>query len=162
MPRDRVGDPVEGPATAVELPPLKHIRTSDLMPRDDEFVSMLCGFRRSGGLARGHEMASILARRCAGISELARLIAEGSVVHFDWRHDTWFPIFQFVGPSLAASPGVNRVLNEFRGVLDAWDTAHWFACPSAALVGLTPADAMESGPEWVLQAARCDRYLVDA
>jgi hypothetical protein len=54
------------------------------------------------------------------------------------------------------------VLSEFRGVLDAWDTARWFACASAALDGRTPADLMETSPDLVLQVARRDRFVVDA
>jgi hypothetical protein len=130
--------------------------------RDAEFLSMLCSYRRSGGLARSQEMASILASRSVSIGTLARWVVEGEVIHLQWQDDTWFPIFQFGGPDLSPSAGVSRVLMELRGVLDPWDTAHWFACPSAALSGRIPADAMEIDPDLVLHAARRDRYVIDA
>jgi hypothetical protein len=84
------------------------------------------------------------------------------VVHFDWQRETWFPMFQFAGPDMVPSAGVSRVLKELHGVLDAWDMALWFADPHAALGQTTPADAMALDPDWVLHAARCDRYLIDA
>jgi hypothetical protein len=130
--------------------------------RDAEFLSMLCSYRRSGGLARSQEMASILASRSVSIGTLARWVVEGEVIHLQWQDDTWFPIFQFGGPDLSPSAGVRRVLMELRGVLDPWDTAHWFVCPSAALSGRIPADAMEVDPDLVLHAARRDRYVIDA
>jgi hypothetical protein len=123
---------------------------------------MLCSYRRSGGLARSQEMASILASRSVSIGTLARWVVEGQVIHLQWQDDTWFPIFQFGGPDLSPSAGVRRVLTELRGVLDPWDTAHWFVCPSGALSGRIPADVMEVDPDLVLHAARRDRYVIDA
>jgi hypothetical protein len=130
--------------------------------RDAEFLGMLCSYRRSGGLARSEEMASILASRSVSIGTLARWVVEEEVIHFEWQDDTWFPMFQFGGPDLSPSAGVSRVLMEFHGVFDPWETAHWFACPCAALSGRIPADAMEIDPDLVLHAARRDRYVIDA
>lgn len=47
--------------------------------RDAEFLSMLFNYRRSGGLARSQEMASIFASRSASIGTLARWVFEGEV-----------------------------------------------------------------------------------
>lgn len=44
---------------------------------DAEFLSMLCNLRRSGGLARSQEMASIFARRSVSIGTLARWVVDG-------------------------------------------------------------------------------------
>jgi hypothetical protein len=131
--------------------------------RDEQFLDMLGGFRLSGGLVRGHEMASLLSKRSEdGTGTLARWMVEGEVIHFNWRHETWFPLFQFGGPNMVIRSGVGAVLDELRGVLDPWEIGQWFACPCAALGGRTPADAMAFHPVEVLQAARCDRYVVDA
>lgn len=131
--------------------------------RDHQFLNMLDGFRLSGGLAQGHDLIPLLANRSGlNIGTLARWIVEGEVVHFEWQHETWLPLFQFSGPDMALRAGVRQVLKEFRGVLDPWETAQWFACPSEALGGRTPADEVAIHPEEVLQAARCERYVVDA
>jgi len=123
---------------------------------------MLRGFRPGGGLARSGELTSILAGRSAHIGTLARWIVQGEVIHLDWQHDTWLPVFQFGRPEFAPSAAVKRVLDEFRGVLDPWDSAYWFASPSAALGGRTPAQALEADAELVFEAARLYRYGVDA
>lgn len=131
--------------------------------RDEQFLAMLGAFRLSGGLARGHEMASLLDRRSGEhIGTLARWVVEGEVIHFDWRQETWFPLFQFGGSNMVIRSGVGAVLDELRDVLDPWEIGQWFACPCASLGGRTPADAMALNPDGVLQAARCGRYVVDA
>jgi hypothetical protein len=131
--------------------------------RDEQFLDMLGAFRLSGGLARGQEMATLLARHSGdNVGTLARWMVRGEVVHFDWQQETWLPLFQFRGSNMAIRSGVGAVLDEFRDVLDPWEIGQWFACPCASLGGRTPADAMALNPDGVLQAARCDRYVVDA
>jgi hypothetical protein len=127
--------------------------------RDEHFLDMLGAFRLSGGLARGHEMASLLARRSGdNIGMLARWMVNGEVVHFDWQHETWIPLFQFGGSTMAIRSGVGAVLDEFRDVLNPWEIGQWFACPCASLDGQKPADAMALNPDGVLHAARCDPF----
>lgn len=157
MPMDRVNRPEELSGAAVARLPHIDIAQLPCRVRDEQFVNMLRGFRRSGGLSRGHDVASLLAGRTGlNIGTLARWIVEGEVIHFDWQQDTWLPMFQFGGAAMAPHVGVSRVLKELRGVLDPWEIAQWFACPSAALDGRTPADAMELDRDSVLHAARCD------
>lgn len=125
--------------------------------QDEQFVDMLRAFRRSGGLIRDRHLASLLVSRSASnIGLVARWIVEGKVVHFNWQQDTWFPMFQFVGPGMAPRTGVSGVLRELRGVCDPSDIAQWFAQPSPALGHATPADSMELDPERLVHAARCD------
>jgi hypothetical protein len=144
------------------MPPME-IAALQHSTQNEQFLAMLRSFRRSGGLARGHDVASLLASRSGlNIGNLARWIVEDEVVHFDWQCDSWFPMFQFGGPDMTPRPGVSRVLKELRGVFEPWDTAQWFARPCAALAGMTPADAMPLDPEKVWRAARCDRFVVDA
>lgn len=131
--------------------------------REEQFLTMLNGYRLSGGLARGHDLVPLLARRSGlNIGTLARWIVKGEVVHFEWQQETWFPMFQFGGQDMALRAGVIQVLKEFSGVLDPWETAQWFACPSDALGDRTPADDMALHPDRVLHSARCERYVVDA
>lgn len=131
--------------------------------RDEQFLNMLGAFRLTGGLARGHEVTSLLHRKIGlNVSTLARWVVEGEVVCFEWQHDTWFPMFQFSGQDLAIRLCVRQVLKEFDGVLDPWETAQWFACPSANLGCRSPADEMAHNPDLVLEAARSSRYIVDA
>lgn len=148
--------------------PRLRLRPDDERPvrpatRDEQFLNMLDAFRLTGGLARGHEVTSLLYRKSGlNVSTLARWVVEGDVVCFDWQHDTWFPMFQFSGQDLAIRLGVRQVLKEFDGVLDPWETAQWFACPCATLGCRSPADEMAHNPDRVLEAARSSRYVVDA
>lgn len=131
--------------------------------RDEQFLTMLNGYRLSGGLARDHDLVPLLNRRSGlNIGTLARWIVEGEVVHFEWQQQTWFPMFQFGGQDMALRAGVSQVLKEFSGVLDPWETAQWFASPCAALGGRTPADDMALHPDGVFHSARCERYVVNA
>lgn len=149
------------PAVA-PLPP-DDVRGWSHTVRHEQFLNMLDGFRLSGGMAQGHDLAPLLSSRSGlNIGTLARWIVEGEVVHFEWRHETWLPMFQFGGPDMALREGVRQVLKEFSGVLDPWETAQWFACPSEALGGRTPADEVAIRPDGVLHSARCERYVVDA
>lgn len=146
----------------VPLPP-DDVRGGSNATRHGQFLSMLSGFRLSGGMAQGHDLAPLLSSRSGlSIGSLARWIVEGEVVHFEWQRETWLPLFQFSGPEMALREGVRQVLKEFSGVLDPWETAQWFACPSEALGGRTPADTVALQPDVVLLFARCERYVVDA
>jgi hypothetical protein len=155
-PKERLSDAV------ARLRP-NHAPAPQCSARDDQFVGMLRAYRLSGGLARGHDLATLLASRSRlDIGTLARWIVSGEVVHFDWQQETWFPMFQFGGPDMAPRAAVSRVLKELHDVFDPWDTAQWFARPSVALANRSPADALGIDPDLVLHAARCDRYVVDA
>lgn len=162
MPERSHSAPSDLISTESPYPPTKARPAFTNAVRDAEFFGMLCGYRRSGGLARSQEMALIFASRSLSIGTLAGWVTEGGVIHLQWQDDTWFPMFQFSGPDLCPSAGLSRVLTELRRVLDPWYAAHWFASPSAALSGRVPADAMQTDPDLVLHAARRDRYVIDA
>lgn len=146
-----------------ELPGPADVREGRRTTRDEQFLAMLNGYRLSGGLARDHDLVSLLNRRSGlNIGTLARWIVEGEVVHFEWQQETWFPMFQLGGQDMALRAGVSQVLKEFSGVLDPWETAQWLASPSAALGGRTPADDLALHPDGVFHSARCERYVVNA
>jgi hypothetical protein len=115
MPGQRNGAPSDLGFTKSLYPQANTGPASTLGVRDAEFLSMLCSYRHSGGLARSQEMASILASRSVSIGTLARWVVEGEVIHLQWQDDTWFPMFQFGGPDPSPSAGVSRVLVELRG-----------------------------------------------
>jgi hypothetical protein len=123
--------------------------------RDEMFLSMLSSFRRSGGLARQRDMAALSACRPGpDAPTLAKWILEAEVIHFDWEFETWLPLFQFDTSDRLPSADVGMVLKELAVVYDAWESAQWFASPSSALAGQTPADAIQFDPDSVLRAAR--------
>ena len=135
--------------------------------RDQQFLSLLQSFRPSGGVSRSQGVTDLLFSRCGqDVGTLARWIVRGEVVHFDWQHDTWLPLFQFDLTTMTPHPSVAGVLKELAGVFDPWETAHWFASPCLALRGRTPANAVAgaaaSDAQAVLQAARYDRFVADA
>jgi len=139
----------------------------DILPirpttRDEQFLNMLGGFRLTGGLIRGLDLTLLLSKRSGmDVGRLTGWIVEGEVVHIDWQHETWLPMFQFCAPDMALHAGVQPVLKEFCGVLDPWETAQWFALESPSLGSRTPADAMALHQDQVLHAARCDRFTLD-
>lgn len=139
----------------------------DALALDRRFLSLLQSFRPSGGVSGAQGVADLLFTRSGQhVGRLARWIVRGEVVHFDWQHDTWLPMFQFDLATMTPHPSVAGVLKELAGVFDPWETAQWFASPCLALLGRTPASAvagaLPSDAQAVLQAARYDRFVADA
>ena len=131
---------------------------SDLADR--QLTAMLSGYRRTGGVASGEVVASLLRQRSEQpISLLARWIVARQVVCFVWRSQTWLPLFQFDLARMEVQPGAKNAIAELSGAFDDWDMANWFAEPNSWLAGATPADTLGSDVEAVLHAARADRYV---
>lgn len=164
---DRLAMPDE-----LAIDPLRHtvLRVTSALgavTRDQQFLSLLQSFRPSGGVSRAQGVTDLLFTRCGqNVGTLARWIVKSEVVHFDWQHDTWLPMFQFDLTTMTPHPSVAGVLKELAGVFDPWETAQWFASPCLALSGRTPANAVAgaaaSDAQVVLQAARYDRFVADA
>ena len=164
---DRLAQPDER-----AIDPLGHTGLSvtsavGVVARDRQFLSLLQSFRPSGGVSRAQSVTDLLFTRCGQhVGTLARWIVRGEVVHFDWQHDTWLPMFQFDLTTMTPHPSVAGVLIELAGVFDPWETAQWFASPCLALRGRAPASAvagaLSSDAQAVLQAARYDRFVADA
>jgi hypothetical protein len=141
---------------------------SDCAPRaaaaseDHDFVFMLDAFRASGGMARADELACMLRHRHPdGLPVLARWIAAGPVVYFQWGCDYWLPLFQFQTGELAPRQAVRRVLAQLRPVFEPWDIAMWFARGNPWLEDETPACKVANHPLRVEQAARVDRFAIN-
>ena len=130
---------------------------------DGQFVSMLNAYRGSGGLARDKELISSSRRRCGfDAGTLASWIAEREVIGFLWQSRTWLPLFQFNLPDMTLAPALGQVLAELTPVYDAWELANWFSQPNPWLADCVPAEALESDPFAVLQAARVCRFIANA
>lgn len=131
-------------------------------PHDADFVVMLDGYRATGGIARAADIASSLRhRKESGAATVARWIAAGNVIYFQWNDDYWLPSFQFVRPGMSVRPGLTRVLRELSPVLDAWDLARWFVHPSPWLGGELPVSLITTQGSQVEQAAHADRLAIE-
>ena len=129
---------------------------------DGQFVSMLNAYRGSGGLARDKELLSSSRRLCSFDADtLASWIAGREVVGFYWQSRTWLPLFQFNMLDMTRAPVLGQVLAELTPVYDAWELANWFSQPNPWLADCVPAEALETDPFAVLQAARVCRFVAN-
>ena len=133
------------------------------VPDNREYSALLAAFRATGGVARADDLARLFECLHAGnYISLARLIATGSVFGFSWRETVWIPMFQFELRDLSLNPQSQSVLDELAGAFSGWSLASWFAQPNAWLNQRRPVDLLRLDLAAVLQAARADRYLVNA
>lgn len=159
-------DTEDPPRPAVEtaqktLQPVPHLkRHVALDPRDRAFVAMLPVFRATGGLATGEEVGEKSARRQHdGLSRLARKVAAGEVISFDWQGKLWLPMFQFNHETMEMNEGTRQIVCELTRIMDGWEITQWFATPHAALRNAIPVDMLIAQPEAALNAARLDRFV---
>ena len=134
-------------------------RADDLTdwPSSGGFVALLLGYRESGGMVRGDDLAHLLAERhCGDYISLARLIASGQVVSFEWNRSVWIPMFQFERRDLSVVKSLKPALTDLTCELDGWALAVWLVRSNARLNGARPLDALGSQPSRVVAAARAD------
>jgi len=130
------------------------------VPSDRDFVAMRAGYRATGGIARGDDLARLLEDMQRGdVSTLARLIASGEVFGFDWHGSFWVPMFQFELRDLSVKPSVRQVQTELAQVFDGWTMAVWFAQRNSWLDEQRPVDLLDNQLGAVLHAARADRFI---
>lgn len=131
------------------------------VPSDRDFVAMRTGYRPTGGIARGDDLARLLEDLQRGdVSTLARLIASGDVFGFDWHGSFWVPMFQFDLHDLTVKPAARQVQAELAQVFDGWAIAVWFAQRNSWLDERKPVDLLDTELPAVLHAARADRFIV--
>lgn len=130
---------------------------------DCDFMALLQGYRRSGGLARASDVVDLLDPGTGtGLARLARWVVERRVIHFEWQAQTWLPWFQFGGPDHTPDPALGAVLSVLaRAVLPAatqgdWARAVWFARPHERLADRAPLDVIGVNAGAVLRAAGAD------
>jgi hypothetical protein len=127
----------------------------DLQPNSRGFVAMLEAYRTTGGLAPGNFLKQSLQEHQRGdLAHLARLIVDRQIFVFDWRGDSWIPMFQFDGHDLCSKPGPALVRAELTALSSGWGVATWFAQPNVLLEGRRPVNLMQSDLSGVLRAAR--------
>ena len=130
-------------------------RLSESLVNDAQFISLLNGFRSSGGLARAPEVAS----RCqahgdACLSSLAARLLQGELISVEWDRQVWIPFFQFNTLDMSTQFGLDRTLNELGLNRGSLPLAQWFSCPNMRLDGRSPAEVMSFDFTAVLVAAR--------
>lgn len=137
-------------------------RAADLRRADNEFVQMLDGFRRSGGLARLQEVTERCERRGGpDIASLSTNLARKQVICFEWQAEAWLPLFQFNPIDMTLRAQMLPVVSELSCIYGPWDLAFWFSQPNPWLADRAPADALISDLATVLQAARADRFIAN-
>lgn len=129
---------------------------------NQQFIAMLNGYRRSGGLAQAREVASMCnsAQKCSySLAQLADGIGQRDLISVGWQSRIWVPLFQFNRTDMSLRDGLRDVLAELVFVFNAWDVALWFSQPNPWLFNSTPADVMASSIQDVMHAARAERYV---
>lgn len=144
-------------APAAGLAPLFPNTRADASGR---LFEMQHAFRSTGGVITGDALTGVLRRRSdQPLSLLARWIVNRDVVSFEAHGQTWLPMFQFDPATLSVVRSVKQVIGELRDVFDDWELTEWFASPNSWLDGVTPANALASDADAVVQAARADRFV---
>ena len=132
----------------------------DERPTRRGFAALLAAFLATGGTARGDDVARLLADHGIGdFIGLAKLIANGDVFGFEWRHELWIPMFQFELRNLSVKPATHQVLAALDCGFDGWSCAVWLARPNSCLNFRTSVDLLATRLADVLVAARTDRFI---
>ena len=129
-------------------------------PNSRGFAALLAGFKSSGGLWCGDDLARLLEyRQCGDLGSLARLMVSGDIFSFQWQGNVWVPMFQFDPSQLSVKQGARQVHGELAPVFDGWMLAAWFAQPNTWLKGRRPVDLLDLNFPAVCAAARADRFV---
>jgi hypothetical protein len=96
------------------------------------------------------------------VAQLARWIVERRLISVEWQGQTWLPWFQFKHLGRLPDPAMQAVLAEWAGVCDDGAAARWFTRANSMLAGRTPIAVFDDDPGAVLQAARADRFVIEA
>jgi hypothetical protein len=153
LPPSRVAVRVERRPFAPAHAPSGDLERADAGPR-----ALRAMFERTGGIVPEDEAARLPATDADGPG-LRTLVDERRVVAVVDRGRRLVPLFQFDAARARPCAGVRAALAELVDVLDADETASWFARPNPWLGGLAPAEAVRGAPGAVLQAARAERFI---
>lgn len=137
-------------------------KTARKWEANHQFIAMLNGYRRSGGLAQAKEVASMCHRSGTGsLGLLADGIVKRHLISIDWQSRIWLPLFQFNRPEMSLREGLRDVLAELVVACSAWDIAYWFSQPNPWLFHGAPADMLARSVQDVVHAARAERYVAE-
>lgn len=137
-------------------------RASDAEPDTDTGADgpLAQRFARHGGVVPAEEVALLMRRHVEQpVSQLARWIVGGRVVHFTERSQTLVPLFQFFLDDMSIRPAVATLLGELGSVMDSDELATWLVTPNDWLAGASPIETLEVDFPAVLDAARADRFV---
>ena len=119
------------------------------------FMGVLSACHGSGGLQCADALAARLEQTYRGdLISLARLIAIGDVLAFDWNRSWWTPMFQFHPTNLSIKPGAQAVQAALGPQFRGWPGASWWARRNPWLGCARPLDRLDGGLAEVLHAAR--------
>jgi hypothetical protein len=117
-------------------------------------------FRATGGLLSMDEVQAVLNQHGGPSAEtLIRWIREGLAIAFEWRDETWLPMFQFSRKALTVHPALIPVMRELSTIYDGWETANWFSLPNTLLANRFPVEMLARDLSAVWYAARVDRFI---
>ncbi|RYF45779.1 MAG: hypothetical protein EOO27_40720 [Comamonadaceae bacterium] len=132
-------------------------RPAAAAPLDVLFTEVLHAYRRSGGLARGSEVAMRAScRRPDGTAWLEDFLHRRVLISLDWHSGLWLPLFQFDPSDMSMREEVRRPCAELACVMDGWDLALWFIRPQPLLHDCSPLEVLDTQPALVLDAARAN------
>lgn len=151
-------------AMADSQPPMRGLTTQmricRSLPTDTQFVEMLRRYRPGGGIARRSEIeARLLARSPLGRRVLDGWLDDGAAFAFEWRGQTWLPVFQFRQATMTPRRDVIQIMRELWPTFDGVEMALWFSQPNQMLRGRSPVEMLDEELAAVRQAARFDRYV---
>lgn len=127
---------------------------------DTLFMELLAAYRRSGGLARGSEVAALAAgKRPGGTEWLEHCCVHRLLVSVRWNATQWVPLFQFKRSDMSLRVEVLRACAELRGVMDDCELAVWFVRPQCGLHHCSPLDLLDAEPDLVVDAARREHFF---
>ncbi|MDM0066614.1 hypothetical protein [Variovorax sp. J31P207] len=126
-----------------------------------QYCEMEQAFSSRGGLLGSDEVVALLMMHTdQPISQLARWIVDREVLSLNWRSRTVLPLFQFDRSTMTPRSSVTAVIQELIPALGDWEMCLWFIAPSACLAETSPLDAISLDAPAVVDAARCERYLL--
>lgn len=144
----------------VESSTTRFKRLTPVDQRDATFVAMLPAFRTTGGIATGEEIKQRIGQRqTGGSSRLARSIAAGELISFEWNATLWLPLCQFDLYTMEMDRGAEEIVQELASIMDGWEITQWLATPHPALHDKLPVDLLRTNRGATLNAARLDRFI---
>jgi len=87
-----------------------------------------------------------------------QLERQGLIFSVSYQGTDYFPLFQFCQDTGKPMEIIKELIEIFElGKSNSWELFIWLVCPTGLLGGIKPVELMQSEPERVLKAARCER-----
>src|SRR5688572_18886324 len=96
-----------------QSPTLSGVSRREAAQHDAAFMALLNDYRPTGGLLRSDDLASLMVSRYSSDhTSLARSIAVGEILCFDWNRTVWVNVFQLDRETLRVGIATRRLLAE--------------------------------------------------